>query len=178
MLKSGNLMGGGPKASPELSDKDRALFLQACLCFSAGQRSEAFLYFSRLSAAFEHPALLFNLALCQTAAGAWAEAQAALEKALRLIPAPGAPSPALSRGGVFKALQELEAGPEGADYLAPMSLELAGLPELARVRALRLLIDVYAASGQWAEVLRLAGGLGREYSNVKSAVERARQEMA
>lgn len=178
MLKSGNLMGNGPKASPSLSDKDRALFVQACVCFNAGQRSEAFLYFSRLGAGLEHPALLFNLALCHVAAGAWAEAQAALEKALRLIPSPGGSASPLNRSGVFRALQDLEAGPDGVDYLAPMSLDLVDLPDLARVRAQRLLIDVYSASGQWAELLRMAGSLGREYANVKAATERAKQEMA
>ena len=181
MLKSGNLMGGTPKTSPPLSAQDELLFTQASICFSTGQKGEAFIYFSRLGAGREHPAVLYNLALCHFKAGTGqdtlTEAQKCLEKTLALLPAATQePAQPVMQSATFKSMLVHEA--KTCSYQAPMSLELAKSPEMARIRVLRLLIDVYAASGQWSEVIRLSGSFGgTEYLNVTAAVVQARRSL-
>lgn len=179
MLKSGNLMGGAPKAAPPLNTDDKALFMQACISFGLGQVAEALIHFASLAEGRAHPALLFNLAAChckaQDCAGALAEAQNCLEKALTLLPpAAPLPAPAITQGATFKALAAQEA--KSSAYTAPMSLELAEkMPQAARLGVLRLLIDVCAASGQWQQVIKLASGLGGAgYGNVNAALALAR----
>lgn len=176
MLKPGSLMGGGgpEKAPAGLGEQEKNLHAQAALCIACGQYSEAFLALSRLAAQKPHPAVFFNLALCQLKAGAFTEAQQSLEKALAALhPLPDKPEP---KEGPFKALAALEA--QNQAYAGPMPPELAAWPQLAKVRAMRLLIDVYAASEQWSEVLRLAQALGGNYANVEAAVALARARQA
>lgn len=180
MLKPGSLMGGGAEKAPaSLGEQDKSLLVQAALNLACGQYSEAFLLLSRLAEQKPHPAVFFNLALChfKGAAGpdALPGAQKCLEKALAAVQAlPEPPEPPELRAAAFKALAAAET--QGEAYAGPMQPGLLAWPQLAKIRILRLLIDVYAASGQWSEVTRLAQALGGgKYANVEAALARARQ---
>lgn len=170
-------MGGGAEKAPApLGENEKTLHLQAALCLACGQHSEAFLLLSRLAAQKPQAAVFFNLALCHLKGGALPDAQKSLEKALAAAQAlPEPPEPAELRAAAFKTLAAAEA--QSQAYAGPMPLELAAWPQLLKIRILRLLIDVCAASAQWREVTRLAAALGGgKYANVEAALARAKAE--
>lgn len=174
MLKPGSLMSGASdKTPPTFGEQDKNLHLQATLCLTCGQNSEAFLILSRLAENKAHPVLFFNLALCHFRAEVWVEAQKCLEKALAQLPP--VPETPVSQNSTFSILAVEEA--QSQAYGNPMQMELLTWPMLAKLRMLRLLIDIYALSGQWREVLQLAPALEPgNYKNVAAAMAKARAQ--
>lgn len=163
----GMLIGAAPTLPPE--EKVMAL---ACILYEQGALAESFRLLQRLSASGKRTApLLYNKALCLEQAGQREQAVSCLEKALSCLR--GGKKERTKTSGeeeVLHVLQERQCGQ--ARYRFPMREEEAVcLPDYARERILRLLIDLCAQQGDGARVRSLAASLpaGR-FENVEKAL--------
>lgn len=171
MTKAGHMDSMPNGTAPTLPLEEKVMAL-ACTLYEQGALAESFRLLQRLSASGKRTApLLYNKALCLEQAGQPERAISCLEKALSCL-----------RGG--KKEQTKASGEEDvllilrerqctqARYRFPMREEEAlYLPDYARERILRLLIDLCAQQGDGARVRNLAASLrGKCFTNVENAL--------
>lgn len=144
----------------------------ACTLYEQGARAECLRLLLRMSATGKQSApLLYNTALCLEQAGQREQALSCLEKALSRLR--GSRGEQLRISGAEEALDILrECQCERAEYRFPMRMEEAAcLPDYARERILRLMIDICAQLGDGTRVRSLAASLsGKHFANVEKAL--------
>ena len=151
-------------------------FQEGMLGLSCGQLREAFEIFQGIVKISPTPAAHFNLALCYVQAELWHEAIADLEWAVQLLPQHAAIRPELDLSGAVQAMERREAETEG--YRGPMTESLpARMPSKAKERMLRLLVDLYLATGQADSVRQTAQQLqSKRFDNVERALQAVNQQ--
>lgn len=167
-------MGSLPTGAASTLPHDEATVMTlACALYEQGAWAECLRLLLRLSAAGKRTApLLYNTALCLERAGQEERALACLEKALACLRGgkrePSKPS------GEEEALHILhERQCAQAEYRFPMQEEEAAcLPDYARERILRLMIDLCARQHDGIRVRSLSASLpGKRFANVEKALE-------
>ncbi len=163
-----------------LSPEEETTMALACALYERGAWAESFRLLLRLSAAGKRTApLLYNKALCLERAGRREEALSCLENALACLKS--GKREWVKPSGEEAALQTLyEQQCAKAQYRFPMREEEAAcLPDYARERVLRLMIDLYAQQKDGARVRGLAASLpGKHFDNLERALrETAEKEM-
>lgn len=144
----------------------------ACTLYEQGALAESFRLLQRLSASGKRTApLLYNKALCLERAGQREQAISCLEKALSCLR--GGKKEQMRPSGeedVLRLLQEQQCAQ--ARYRFPMRAEEAAcLPDYARERILRLLIDLRAQENDGLRVRSLAASLPSGcFENVENAL--------
>ena len=164
---TGMLTGTAPTSRME----EETVMALACTLYERGARAESFRLLRRLSASGKRTApLLYNMALCLEEAGQGEQAVSCLEKALSCLS--GGKRERLPTGDeeALRILYERQCGQ--AEYRFPMRAEEAAcLPDYARERILRLLIDLCARRNDGARGRSLAASLpGRRFDNVEKAL--------
>lgn len=165
-----SLLGGLPGAPGKAGAEDRnKLYPLACELFRMGAIAEAYRIFKDLER--EHPAVLFNLALCHMAADQVERAMNYLDRALSLAKRRqlgNRPTP-------NETYRLLAAREQLSDYRVPMPEDAPQFaPEYAQDAIRRLLVDCCAELGLWDRVRTLAEALKpRRYANVEQALARA-----
>lgn len=149
-------------------------FELGCQLLERGAHADAYRLFSELyREKGQHPAALYNLALCHLAAGEWEPCLRLLERAMaQLRKGQGEAAPLLNTTG--RALSRRQAA--GRSYLFPMPETAPDLaPGYARECVLRLLVDACSACSMWEQLQALAQQLPHEeYSNVQAALRQLR----
>lgn len=172
MTKAGHMDSMPNGAAPTLPPKEEAVMALACTLYEQGAPAESFRLLQRLSASGKRTApLLYNKALCLEQAGQRERAISCLEKALSCLKAgKKEQTKAAGEEDALHVLQERQC--EQAQYRFPMREEEAlYLPDYARERILRLLIDLCAQQGDGARVRSLAASLrGKRFANVENAL--------
>lgn len=159
-------------AAPTLPAKEETVMALACTLYEQGAPAECFRLLQRLSASGARTApLLYNTALCLELAGQPERAISCLEKALSCLKA-GKKEQTKPSGEeeVLHVLHERQC--RQAQYRFPMREEEAVcLPDYARERILRLLIDLCAQQDDGTRVRSLAASLrGKRFDNVEKAL--------
>lgn len=153
----------GFAGTPEKTEPARVDDYFSCgvLALVSGNLEEAYLSFSPLT---DHPAALFNLALCNYKAAMFEKALAHLTQAEKLISSKSTPMPQ-SRPIPTEITQHDR---NGNGYRMPMAKEAPELfPEKSRLRILRLMADIYAELGYEQEFLRILPAFGgNDYKNI------------
>lgn len=159
--------------APTLPAEDAGVMALVCTLYEQGARAECLRLLLRLSAVGKRTApLLYNMALCLEQAGQEERALTCLEKALACLR--GGKKPPAGPPGEEDALRILhEQQCAQARYRFPMREEEAvSLPEYARERILRLMIDLCARRHDGARVRSLSASLpGKRFDNVEKALE-------
>ncbi|MDR3205917.1 MAG: hypothetical protein LBT41_02300 [Candidatus Methanoplasma sp.] len=149
-----------------LGEPEKALFNLGLSLLKTGAAAQGYGIFKGLSAANPHPAVFFNLALCQIEAGDRQGAAASLERALALT---GQGGRADASDSVYDRLRSSEKAGDG--YRSPFHSELPSLlPKYAKECIRRCLVDVYSEMGL-ADKARAAGAsLEPGFANVARAL--------
>lgn len=164
-----NAGGGAPLAN---STNPKEKFTTAYGLFTAGYIADSYMIFKELINN-KHPAVHFNLALCQVNVGEYGEAVQNLEKAQSFLKNSGPERPKADE--TYSKLMRLQA--ENDSQLYPMKFELPILyPKITEDTILRLMADAYAEIGDNGKVENIAASLsGKGYANVERALQKVRQ---
>ncbi|MDR3282406.1 MAG: CDC27 family protein [Candidatus Methanoplasma sp.] len=150
-----------------LGEREKASFNLGLALIKTGATAQGYRIFKNLSLAVQHPAVFFNLALCQVDAEAYQVAAASLENALSLIGQGAGTPPADS---VYDDLRLSEKTGDG--YRSPFRLELPSLlPMYAKECIRRCLVDVYSELGLVDKARATAASLEPGFANVSCALE-------
>lgn len=171
----GRLIGASPPHAPT----DEAAMALACALYEQGACAECFRVLLRLSTAGRRTApLWYNMALCLEDAGQQERAFSCLEKALSGLKGERAPTQPPGEAEVLRILHEQQCGQ--ARYRFPMREDEAScLPDYARERILRLMIDLCAQRNDGSRVRSLAASLaGNHFDNVEKALRQTTEKEA